>query len=582
MLMDFGFDLAGRKDPRLVRGTALAAVGGLLEAAPFFIAYLVLDAVFAGTVTMAWLPWVILSVLAVIAGATACNAYGGIDNFTASYGLVCDTRMNLIDHLRRLEMGFWNRERSGAISSLLTDQFNFYTEAATHVWSMVVGNLTKPVTLILIMLFVEPRLGLIPLISFALSLMSIPWAYRLMNRASDQLADQQKATNSRLVEFAQGVQTLREHDPKAEIRALLPEALEVLERQQLKTELAPAPAIFAYKAVTWAGFAVTFIVGALGVRAGWCSPSELFFVLLLSIPLYESMAILANYLALARFASRTLERIRAVFAEAEQAEPTTPKSPEGAAVRVEGVSFEYEDRPAVVEASAEFKPGTLTALVGPSGSGKSTLSKLIPRLWDVERGSIQVGGVDVKEMTLSELRGKVATVFQDVVLFAASVEDNIRLGRPEASREEVIKVAKAAEAHEFIEALPEGYDTVIGEGGADLSGGQRQRLSIARALLLDAPVLVLDEATSSVDSQHELQIQRAIGALTVGRTVIVIAHRLWTVQGADQILVLDKGRIVERGRHDSLLGEGGLYARMWNTQTTARGWSLKSAEAGEL
>lgn len=217
---------------------------------------------------------------------------------------------------------------------------------------------------------------------------------------------------------------------------------------------------------------------------------------------------------------------------------------------------------------------TTTAIVGPSGSGKTTLCNLIARFWDVDGGSIRIGGTDVREYTLESLMDQVSMVFQKVYLFADTIENNIRFGKPDATRAEVIAAARKACCHEFIEALPDGYDTVIGEGGATLSGGEKQRISIARAMLKNAPIVILDEATASVDPENEHLIQQALSALTKGKTILTIAHRLATIQSADQILVVEDGRIVQRGTHDELMAQGGLYRRFIEIREQAEGWRL--------
>ncbi len=573
-MMDSGFDLAGRSDPRLWRGALLSALAAIAEATPFLIAYVVLDGVFDGSASWDWLPWVVAALVVSMAITAALKTFGGMDSFIATYGLVCDARLNLADHLRRLPMGFWTAQRRGTVGSIITSEFALYTEIVTHVWSLVVANLAKPLAIAVLVLLIDWRLGLVAILTLPVALASIPWSHRLLNRASDRLADTKGRAHGRLVEITQGIRTLREYGRVGLFHERLEAVLAELEREQMRTELAPAPALFAYKLIVWLGFSLLVAVGAWAVAQGQLQPTRFLLVTLLALPLYSSASELSSHLALARFASRTLEHIRALFDEPQQPDAPGDARPRDARIRIENVSFGYADRPAVHGLHATMEPGTLTALVGPSGSGKSTLACLVTRLWDVDDGRVTIGGVDLRDMRLATLRRHVAAVLQDVVLFQETVAENIRLGRPDATREQVVSAAKAARAHEFILELPRGYDTVLDEGGSNLSGGQRQRLSIARALLLDAPILVLDEATSSVDSQNELLIQQAIGAVSAGRTVVVIAHRLWTVRQADQILVLDQGHIVERGTHDQLLARAGLYRKLWDTQQASRGWTL--------
>lgn len=574
MIIDFGFDLAGRREPLLLRGAAVSALGSVAETIPMIAAFFVLDAAFAGTLSWGSLPWTIGILFAGIVLTWILKTRGGYDNFAATYGLVCDSRLKLADHLRRLPMGFWSEQRTGSVSSVLTDEYALYTEIVTHTWALVVTHLAKPAAIALVLFFVDWRLALLALLPIPLAALSIPWSYRLLNRASDGLSAIKSVAHARLVEYVQGIRTLREFGQSGPFYDRLSEKMSELEREMMRAELMPAPAIFTYKLLVWLGFSLVVAAGVWGVEQQMISGPRFLLFALLSLPFYDTTSELSTHLAAGRFASRTLERIRGLFRETVQAEGRVSVEIGKHDIVVDAVSFSYDERPAVNAVNAVFEAGKVTALVGPSGSGKSTLAHLVTRLWDVQRGRITLGGHDLRDMPLTQLRSTVAAVLQDVVLFNESVEWNIRLGRPEATRDDVVKVAKAAHAHEFIEGLPDGYDTILGEGGHDLSGGQRQRISIARALLLDAPVVVLDEATSSVDADTERQVQDALNVLLKGRTVIVIAHRLWTIRHADQIVVLDKGQIVERGRHDELLAHNGLYHRMWTTQQESAGWRL--------
>ena len=265
-----------------------------------------------------------------------------------------------------------------------------------------------------------------------------------------------------------------------------------------------------------------------------------------------------------------------------------PKMDEGGSVQVpkshditfDHVDFSYGDRKIIDDVSFTIPEGTTTAIVGPSGSGKTTLTSLMARFWDVNKGSVKLGGIDVKDYSLDSLMSNFSMVFQNVYLFNDSIENNIKFGKPAASHEEVVAAAKAARCHEFIMALPDGYDTVIGEGGATISGGERQRLSIARAMLKDAPIVILDEATANVDPENEAELQAAIEALTGGKTIIMIAHRLKTVRHANQILVVDHGRIVQHGTHDQLIRQKGIYADFILNRKAAIDWKI-SASCGE-
>ena len=250
------------------------------------------------------------------------------------------------------------------------------------------------------------------------------------------------------------------------------------------------------------------------------------------------------------------------------------RTPQSRDITFDHVDFSYGERKIIQDVSFTVPEGTTTAIVGPSGSGKTTLTSLMARFWDVDSGSVKLGGIDVKDYALDSLMSNFSMVFQTVYLFNDSIENNIKFGKPDATHEEVVAAAKAARCHDFISALPEGYDTVIGEGGATLSGGERQRLSIARAMLKDAPIVILDEATANVDPENEADLQEAIEALTGGKTIIMIAHRLKTVRRANQILVLEHGRITQRGTHEQLMQEPGIYADFIRARQKAVNWKI--------
>ncbi|UFP94774.1 ABC transporter ATP-binding protein [Gloeobacter morelensis] len=583
MLVDFGFDLAGRTDPRLWRGLALSVLQALVGVVPYLVLYFALEAVFAGRATdaLAWGSAAILGLCLLLVWVVRAHAM--LDNFAATYALVCDMRLRLADHLGRLPMGFFTRRRTGALADVLTGDFAIYTEVVTHTWGLVVANLALPVCIAGVLFLTDWRLALLAVATLPFALLGAIWSQRLLVRAGLKLTIAKADTVGRLVEYIQGIAVLRAFGRTGAKHAALSASLAQLEKQSLRTELAPAPALLLYGFTVELGFTIAAVAGAWMLTGGTLSPAVYLLFLVLSLRFYKSLGELGIYLAELRFASATIGRIRAYFGEPEQPEPATPNAPAGGDVVFDDVSFAYEEQTVLSQVSAAMCPGTLTALVGPSGSGKSTVAHLTTRLWDVDSGSIRIGGVDVREMAMATLQQHIGLVFQEVYLFRDTVLNNIRLGRPDATAEQVLAAAKAAHAHAFILDLPQGYDTILGEGGYSLSGGQRQRLSIARALLKDAPILILDEATASVDLDNERLIQEAIAQLARGRTVIVIAHRLWTVQHADQILYFECGRIVERGTHAELLDlENGRYRRQWQAQQQARGWRIGGATLLQL
>ena len=278
----------------------------------------------------------------------------------------------------------------------------------------------------------------------------------------------------------------------------------------------------------------------------------------------------------------SIDRVEEIDRAPRMDEGGSVQTPKHCDISFEHVDFSYGERKIIRDVSFTIPEGTTTAIVGPSGSGKTTLTSLMARFWDVDSGAVKLGGIDVKDYTLDSLMRNFSMVFQRVYLFNDSIENNIKFGKPDATHEEVVAAAKAARCHEFIMALPDGCDTIIGESGATISGGERQRLSIARAMLKDAPIIILDEATANVDPENEAELQEAVKALTAGKTLVMIAHRMKTVQEADQILVLDQGRIVQRGRHAELMQQGGIYADFVCSRKSAESWRIAEWKSNEV
>lgn len=364
-------------------------------------------------------------------------------------------------------------------------------------------------------------------------------------------------------------------------------ALGALERQQLRNELAPAAGLLAIHGLGQLGFALTVATGVGLIVAGRMEAALLVGFLPLALRFSRTMAELGNQLVELRFARQTLDSIRLLLDEPAMRQPEPGEHPVGGDVALENVSFSHGDGsnnevdgdagPELRNVSGFARAGARIALVGASGAGKSTLAHLIARLWDVDSGCIRIGGVDIRNMSARTLSETIAMVPQDVTLFDGTLADNIRLGRLDATDAGVALAARAAPADGFIEALPNGYATMINAADTQLSGCERQRIAIARALLRDAPVLILDEATAHLDLEHEADILAALDALAGlmrGRTVFIVAHRLWTIADADEIWVMDAGRIVERGSHQALMQRHGRYRQLWDAQDQARSWKL--------
>jgi len=485
-------------------------------------------------------------------------------------------------------MGWFGKQRSGDLGARLTSDLELVEHLWSHFLGVFVAGLAMPAFLVLFLLWIDWRLALVVLAGIPLALLALAWSQHVAARPSERMMTASATAQSALLEYVQGIAVIRSFGRAGDVWQRLQSVLREHHHALLAVEIKPAPWLAAYGFLLETGYLCLVLAGAWWLADGTLAPSTLLLFLVLALPVYRQLFEVGLSTLMLRFARRALARIEHILHEATMPEPAMPKTPQGHDIVFEHVHFSYahDDAqndahpPALFDLSCRIPAQRLTAVVGPSGAGKSTLVHLIARLWDVDDGSIHVGGVNVREIGTDALHRLVAMVFQDVLLFSGTVLDNIRIGKPDANREDVIEAARRAQAHDFIEALPNGYDTVLDEGGATLSGGERQRISIARALLKDAPVLLLDEATASIDPSAEAQIQRAIAELAHGRTVVVIAHHLKNVRNADQILVLDKGRLMEQGTHAQLLVQNGLYARMWARQPQAQQWRLRGYLTG--
>lgn len=568
-----GFDLAGRNDPRLARGVLWGILASVCDVLPWIVLVVVFRTILGegGGIST---PVVFAALLVAFLGAWIFKARALLDSFSATYGLVADMRLATADRLGRMSLGAVMRRRGATLADLFTDRFTLYQDIVTHMWWQVSATVGFPLLLWLVLMVVDWRLGLMIAAFAPVAALIVPWSFRLLDHATDGVIPARDEAANRIVEVIEGAKEIRVLDP-ARSRLVASEAAVIeLERKSLATELAPAPAVLAFGFVWSVALAAAIVLGATLWTYGAITVFALIAGLVLAARLAAALAELGIFLIEYRFARRALATIREFAQEALQSVAENPALPSGTTIEIGDVSFAHADEATLSGISLTVPEGTMAAIVGPSGAGKSTLVSLIGRLWDVHSGVIRIGGVDVRDMTPETLNATVSMVLQDVSLFELSVEDNIRLGQPNAMREEVEAAARAARVHERIMELPDGYDTILEGSGALLSGGERQRLAIARALLKDAPVLILDEATASVDLDNERLIQEALENLTVSRTVIVIAHRLWTVRDADQIAVLDRGRLLQVGTHDMLVGECDLYKRLWESQNNARGWRL--------
>lgn len=500
-----------------------------------------------------------------------------------SYTVSAEGRLSLGDHLRSLSMGFFKGRDPGDITALMLQDYANVEMLLSHILLDAISALALPVVFLAFLIPYDWRMALVTVAPVPLALGTAVLARTIVFRIGKRQIRSKNDATSRMLEYLDGMQNIKSYNLQGEKFSRLKRAFAKLKSDSILLEGLAGPSIVAGIWCLNAGIAAIMLTGISFVLQGTLSIPHFLFFLIIGTRMYDPLVkVLTNFAELSYF-SISVGRIRDIFATKSLPEPTETQAPAHHDIAFDRVSFRYHDTDVLKQVSFRLPENTMTALVGPSGSGKSTITRLVARFWDVNEGSVLVGGTPVGQMKNDDLLAKISMVFQDVYLFNDSILANIKVGKTDASTEEVIAAAKKARCHEFIEAFDDGYDTIVGEGGATLSGGEKQRISIARAILKDAPIVLLDEATASLDPENELYIQEAISELIQGRTLIVIAHRLSTVTKADQILVLDDGVLVESGTHEQLLSRNaGLYRRMWQEQERAHTWKLGTNAASNV
>ncbi len=494
--------------------------------------------------------------------------------FRNAYCAAADGRSRLAEHLRKLPLGYLNKRDPGDLANMMMGDFTMLEHGISHLVPQMIGALVMPVLALAGLSLLDWRMALslfaaLPL-AIALVLLTSGFQRRL---GAGHMGAKIEAGN-RLQEYLNGIRVIKAYNLTGERFTKLERSFKDLMRHSIRIEGMLGPIVLSAVAFVRSGLTLMIIVGVHLLLGGRLDIVTFVSFLIVGSRIFDPLtSALAGY-AEFRYYEQAGERILKLLKEPVMTGERQP--PDRHDIELRGVTFGYRQQAVLKDVSLAVPVGSFTALVGPSGSGKSTVLRLIARFYDPDAGEVLLGGDNVRSMEPEALLRKVSMVFQDVYLFQDTIANNIRFGRGDATMEEIVEAARQACCHDFIMKLPNGYDTLVGEGGSTLSGGEKQRISIARAMLKNAPIVLLDEATASLDPENEASIQQAIDRLVQGRTVIAIAHRLKTVRGADNIAVLSEGRIVEQGRHDDLLAAGGLYKRMWELQRQASGWKISS------
>lgn len=492
----------------------------------------------------------------------------------SSYDVFYERRLEAGERLKKAPMGYYSEKNLGEIQMTLTTDMNALESSAMSVVENILGSLIYAAICTLVLLLFNWKIGLITLAGLAIGMILLNVIQNGAEKAMPMRFHAQEEMTERTLEFVQGNMVMRLFGTGQDGLNRVKEAFQKKQKADIHLENSAIWPINFYKYVfRLASCGVVLIAALLYVQQEMSFPICVMF-LFAAFLVYSQMDGLASNIALLRIVDTSLEQVESVL--------HIPKMPGNEAVNkiqnydieLQNISFGYDKRPIIQDVSLKIPERSVTAIVGPSGSGKTTLCNLIARFWDVQKGAILIGGKNVKDIEPDELMKLMSIVFQNVYLFHDTIENNIKFGRPDATHEAVVEAARRACCHDFIEKLPNAYQTVIGEGGSTLSGGEKQRISIARAILKDAPIVILDEATSSVDPENQHILLTAINELTKGKTLIIIAHRLSTIRNADQIVVLDGGRIVQQGTHKTLIQQDGVYRRFVQIRKTTFSWKL--------
>lgn len=563
---------------RLLKPIIFTVVANLINILPFALSIEAVNIIFQAFYSNnyqldAKRLWIICGVLAVymivmyigeIPGYKAC--------YRGAYELSAEGRGSLAEHLRKLPLGYISSRDPGDLANMIMGDFALIETGISHLVPQLVGALVMPVIAFIGLSFIDWRMSISMFIALPLAIIILLSITKFQERLSDSHMEAKINAANRLQEYLNGLRIIKAYNLTGKKFIRLDDAFKKLMRESIKLEGLMGPFVMLSVTIIRAGLTIMILTGTYLLVGGKLDILTFVSFLIIGSRIFDPLCTALYNFAELRYDERAGERILKLMNEPIM--KGNKVAPESHNIEFENISFAYGEKEVLENISVIMREGTLTALVGPSGSGKSTLMKLAARFYDPTRGKVIFGGIDESTIDPESLMKKISMVFQDVYLFQDTIGNNILFGREGANQEEIEEVARKACCHNFIMKLPKGYETMVGEGGCTLSGGEKQRISIARAMLKNAPVVLLDEATASLDPENEVDVQKAINELIKERTVIVIAHRLKTIKYADNIVVLDRGKISEQGTHEYLIKKNGLYAKLWNLQQESSGWEM--------
>ena len=494
----------------------------------------------------------------------------------AGYFMAAHKRIEIGEKIKRVPMGFFSSFSLGRLTTITTSSLSQAEMWVPMLLVLVLGGVLNTLVFVLGTLIFNVKVGLVAAAGVIVFFIVTSMMEKKSSANADKMTETQTRLTKEVLATLQGMQVIKSYNLGGENNRDLRKSIKDTSRILLDLEKSVAPYTVIQRIVMGITTVAMVYVSLNLNLSGELPLAETILMIMASFIIFEGLIGAGSNMAILRACENAIDSVGFIDSMPDMKEGSITEPIKNHNIVFKDVSFSYDDRPILKDVSAEIKENTMTAIVGPSGSGKTTFCNLIARFWDVNSGEILIGGKNIKDYKIENLMNSISMVFQDVYLFEDTIENNIKFGKQNASHEEVVQAAKKARCHEFIEALPEGYNTLIGEGGASLSGGEKQRISIARAMLKDADIIIFDEATANIDPENEDKLKEAIESLTKNKTVIMIAHRLKTIRNADQILVLKDGEIVERGSHEELIKNNGLYSDLINAKAKAESWKLNN------
>ena len=548
----------------------------IFNALQFGAIYYMLIAIFSQRVSTQTI-WICLGILLVsLIGKIATQKISQMNQTHAGYFMAAHKRIEIGEKIKKVPMGFFSSYSLGRLTTIATTSLSQAEQWIPMLLVLVLGGILNTLIFVLGTFIFNQKIGLVAVVGVIVFFIVTSLMEKKSTKNAKKMTETQTELTKQVLAAIQGMQVIKSYNLAGTNNRKLEKSIKDTSSLLLKLEKSVQPYIVTQRIVMGiTTVAMTYLSIKLNL-AGDLPLAETILMIIASFIIFEGLVGAGSNMAILRAAENAIDSVDFVNEIPDIKEGTERTPIQNHNIEFKDVSFSYDQRPILKNVSCAIKENTMTAIVGPSGSGKTTFCNLIARFWGVDSGQISIGGKNIKDYTIENLMNNISMVFQNVYLFEDTIENNIKFGKQDATKDEIIEAAKKAQCHDLIMTLPQGYQTMIGEGGASLSGGEKQRISIARAMLKDAPIIIFDEATANIDPENEDKLKEAIESLTKDKTVIMIAHRLKTIRNADQILVLNQGNIVERGDHETLMAYGGLYKDLIKAKKVSESWKLNN------